>query len=78
MRVSVRLNGPMASLLGPRRELELADDARVSDLLRSLADQAGVAGTPGLAVSIGGTIVDATRPLAEGDQVAVLAPVAGG
>ena len=78
MRVSVRLNGPMASLLGPRRELELADDALVSDLLRTLADQAGVAGTPGLAVSIGGTIVDATRPLAEGDQVAVLAPVAGG
>ena len=78
MRVSVRLNGPMAALLGPRRELELADDALVGDLLRALADQAGVAGTPGLAVSIDGAIVDATRPLAEGDQVAVLAPVAGG
>lgn len=78
MRVSVRLNGPMATLLGPRRELELADGARVSDLLRTLADQAGVTGTPGLAVSIGGTIVDAARPLADGDQVAVLAPVAGG
>ena len=78
MRVSVRLNGPMATLLGPRRDLELADDALVGDLLRTLAEQAGVAGTPGLAVSIGGTIVDATRPLAEGDQVAVLSPVAGG
>ena len=78
MRVSVRLNGPMAALLGPRRDLELADGALVSDLLRTLAEQAGVAGTPGLAVSIGGTIVDAARPLAEGDQVAVLSPVAGG
>ena len=69
----------MATLLGPRRELELPDDARVGDLLRALADQAGVVGgIPGLAVSIGGTIVDGTRPLAEGDQVAVLAPVAGG
>jgi molybdopterin converting factor small subunit len=78
VRVSVRLNGPMAALLGPRRELDLADGALVSDLLRALADQAGITGAPGLAVSIGGTIVDATRPLAEGDQVAVLAPVAGG
>jgi sulfur carrier protein ThiS len=78
MRVSVRLNGPMANLLGPRRELELADGAHVSDLLRTLAELAGVTGIPGLAVSIDGTIVDATRPLAEGDQVAVLAPVAGG
>jgi sulfur carrier protein ThiS len=74
----VRLNGPMATLLGPRREIELADGARVSDLLGILADLAGVAGVPGLAVSIDGTIVEATRPLAEGDQVAVLAPVAGG
>jgi sulfur carrier protein ThiS len=78
MRVSVRLNGPMATLLGPRRELELADGARVGDLLRALTDQAGVAPAPGLAVSIDGTIVDAGRQLAEGDQVAVLAPVAGG
>ena len=78
MRVSVRLNGPMASLLGPRRELELADGARVSDLLGTLAELAGVAGVPGLAVSIDGAIVDGARPLAEGDQVAVLAPVAGG
>jgi sulfur carrier protein ThiS len=68
----------MATLLGPRRELELADGARVSDLLRTLADQADVAGIPGLAVSIDGTIVDATRPISDGDQVAVLAPVAGG
>jgi sulfur carrier protein ThiS len=78
MRVSVRLNGPMAALLGPRRELELSDGALVSDLLATLAGEAGVAGAPGLAVSIGGAIVDATRPLAEGDQVAVLSPVAGG
>ena len=78
MRVSVRLNGPMATLLGPRRQIELAEGARVSDLLRALADQAGVAGIPGLAVSIDGAIVDGARPLAEGDQVAVLAPVAGG
>jgi len=78
MRVSVRLNGPMAALLGPRRQIELADGARVSDLLGALADQAGVSGIPGLAVSIDGEIVDGARPLAEGDQVAVLAPVAGG
>lgn len=78
MRVSVRLNGPMASLLGPRRELDLAEGARVGDLLAALAAQAGVEGVPGLAVAIDGAIVDATRPLAEGDRVAVLAPVAGG
>jgi sulfur carrier protein ThiS len=68
----------MAALLGPRRELELSDGALVSDLLAALAGEAGVAGAPGLAVSIGGAIVDATRQLAEGDQVAVLSPVAGG
>lgn len=68
----------MAALLGPRRELELSDGALVSDLLAALAGEAGVTGAPGLAVSIGGAIVDATRPLAEGDQVAVLSPVAGG
>jgi sulfur carrier protein ThiS len=78
MRVSVRLNGPMAALLGPRRELELAEGARVGDLLAALADEAGVGGVPGLAVAIDGTIVDETRALGEGDRVAVLAPVAGG
>jgi sulfur carrier protein ThiS len=78
MRVSVRLNGSMAALLGPRRELELAEGARVADLLAALAREAGVAGAPGLAVAVGGAIVDAAHPLAEGDRVAVLAPVAGG
>jgi sulfur carrier protein ThiS len=78
MKVSVRLNGSMAALLGPRRDLELADGARVADLLAALADQAGTSAVPGLAVAVGGTIVDPAHPLADGDRVAVLAPVAGG
>lgn len=78
MRVSVRLNGSMATLLGPRRELDLAEGARVADLLAALADEAGAAAVPGLAVAVDGAIVDGAHPLADGDRVAVLAPVSGG
>lgn len=78
MRVSVRLNGRMAAVVGPRRELELAEGARVADLLVALADLAGGAAVPGLAVAVGGSVVDVTHVLADGDRVAVLSPVAGG
>ena len=69
MRVSVRLNGQMAAVLGPRRELELAEGARVGDVLVALAGLAGGAAAPGLAVAVDGAVVDLAHPLADGDRV---------
>lgn len=78
MRVAVRLNGPMAALLGPRQDVDLPDGALVGDLVAVLARRAGADDLPGLAVAIRGTVVDARHPLEHGDSVAVLSPVAGG
>jgi sulfur carrier protein ThiS len=78
VRVSVRLNGPLATLLGPRRDVALPDGATVADLLAALAAEAGADAVPGLAVAIAGAIVEPSHGLGDGDQVAVLAPVAGG
>ena len=80
MRVTVRLSGPLAERLGSRLAVELAPGASVSDLLAALA----LDGEPGgraadvVAVVAGGTIVPHEHALADGDQVDVLVPVAGG
>jgi len=77
MRVTVRLFAGLRELAGTgRRELELADDAAVSDVWASL----GLAGTEpeGLLYAVNREYAEAGRPLADGDEVALIPPVSGG
>jgi molybdopterin converting factor small subunit len=80
VRVTVRLSGPLAERLGNRLVVELVPGASVRDLLAALA-LAGEEGGPiadCVAVVAGGTIVPHGHALADGDEVDVLVPVAGG
>jgi molybdopterin converting factor small subunit len=78
--VTVRLSGPLAESLGARRAVGMAEGATVYDLLEAIAREAGIdprhADT--LAVVAGGSFLDRSQPLSDGDQLDVLVPVAGG
>jgi sulfur carrier protein ThiS len=74
VRVTVRLSGPLAERLGPRRAVELPDGATVGDLLDALDPTAAAS----LAVVVDGAIVPQDHALEDDDELAVLAPVAGG
>lgn len=78
--MTVRLSGPLAERLGHRRGVELERGATVRDLLDTLARDGRLAAseTESLAVVAGGTIVPRGHALAEGDELDVLVPVAGG
>ena len=80
LRVTVRLSGPLAERLGPRRRVELPQGARVRDLVDALGREAGLedGAAASLAVVRQGTIVPHGHALADGDELDVLAPVAGG
>ena len=80
LQVTVRLSGPLAERLGPRLVVELEHGASVRDLLEALARERDLGGraTDALAVVSEGTIVPHEQALADGDQLDVLAPVAGG
>ena len=78
--VAVRTSGALRERLGPRRALTLADGATVADLLAELGAGDAVADDAlrRAVVSVAGTTVDRSRPLADGDEVALILPVAGG
>ena len=79
MRVTVRLSGPLAERRGNRLVVELPPGARIDDLLAALAvDGEADASSDAVAVVAGGTIVSRQHVLADGDEVDVLVPVAGG
>ena len=79
VRVTVRLSGPLAERLGHRLAVELAPGASVSDLLGALGlGEPGGSAADSVAVVAAGTIVPHDRALADGDEVDVLVPVAGG
>jgi molybdopterin converting factor small subunit len=75
--VAVRLNGPLAERLGARRSVTLPDGATADDLVATLGAEAQL-GMPSVAVGVGGRVVGGATPLADGDEVAVLVPYAGG
>jgi sulfur-carrier protein len=78
--VVVRSTVTLRDALGPRRPVALPHGATVADLLDALAAADGaVAEALGrVVVSVAGTTVDRSRPLADGDEVALILPVAGG
>ncbi|WP_217915492.1 MoaD/ThiS family protein [Miltoncostaea marina] len=79
MRVDVRLEGPLAGRLGPRRRLRLPEGARVAELVAALAREAGPGAVVGHVALVGGRPADGARRLADGDEVAVIpAPPAAG
>jgi molybdopterin converting factor small subunit len=70
----------MAERLGSRRTVTLAAGAVVEDLVSEIAREAGFdpESTRGLAVVSAGTYVSRGRQLADGEELDVLVPVAGG
>ena len=80
IRVTVRLSGPLAERLGTRHAFELEQGASVRELLDALARDAGLeaGAAEALAVVARGTIVPHGHALADGDELDVLVPVAGG
>jgi molybdopterin converting factor small subunit len=80
MHVAVRAGGPLREALGARRSVALDDGATVEALLAALAAAPGLpgGGLERVAVSVGGTIVDRAHVLRDGDEVALVTPVAGG
>jgi molybdopterin converting factor small subunit len=81
MRIDVRL-GPGLSRLagGPRLAVDVGDGATVGDVLVRVAQErpALAAGLPSALTVVHGTQVGGERVLADGDELAVLTPVAGG
>ena len=75
--VQVRLG---ARLGAGRRTVQLDPGATVGDLLERLAPEIGLDGERlgGVAVALAGEVVGRDRRLADGDQVALVLPVAGG
>ena len=80
MTVTVRLSGTLAQRLGNRREIEVASGATVDDVVAELGRLADVdaAALRGLAVVSEGSFVRRERPVADGEELDVLVPVAGG
>ena len=81
MRIDVRLGSGLSRIAGsPRLAVDVADDATVGEVLVRVAQErpALAAGLPSALTVVHGTQVGGEQVLAEGDEVAVLTPVAGG
>jgi molybdopterin converting factor small subunit len=78
--VTVRLSGPLAQRLGSRPTVQLPAGATVATLIAEIAGLAGLAGgeARALAAVSGGAYLARDQPLADGQRVDVLVPVAGG
>ena len=80
MRLEVRLFAFLRDLAGTDRlELELPEGSTVADLLEAVRRVPGLERMPGgTAVAVEREYADPARPLRNGEEVALIAPVAGG
>jgi molybdopterin converting factor small subunit len=80
MTVTVRLSGVLAQRLGSRRAIELADAPTVEDVVAEVGRLAALDpdALRSLAVVAGGSFLRRDRPVADGEELDVLVPVAGG
>jgi molybdopterin converting factor small subunit len=81
MDVNVRLSSGLANITGSARMLvSLSEDATISDLIEQLCREYPRLAEPlesGVAV-ISGNHADRSQPLRDGQEVALLIPIAGG
>jgi len=81
LRIDVRLGSGLSRLAGsPRLAVDVDDGSTVEDVLGRVASErpALAPGLPSALTVVGGTQVGGERVLAEGEELAVLTPVAGG
>ena len=80
MRVQLLLFASYADALGPGPiALELTDGATAADAVAALRGRPGAERLPPAPmIAVNQRWADASRPLADGDEVALLPPVAGG
>ena len=80
MTVTVRLSGVLAQRLGSRRQIELTGTPTVEDVVAEVGRLAALDADAlrGLAVVAGGSFLRRDRPVADGEELDVLVPVAGG
>jgi molybdopterin converting factor small subunit len=81
MRIDVRLGSGLSQIAGgPRLAVDVEPGATVDELLARVAEErpAIAAGLPAAMAVVHGIQVGGERVLAEGDEVALLTPVAGG
>jgi molybdopterin synthase sulfur carrier subunit len=81
MRIDVRLGSGLSQLAGRARlEVEIAEGATVGDVLHRVAVERPSlgGGLPSALTVVRGSQVGGDRVLEEGDEVALLMPVAGG
>ena len=78
--MSVRLSGTLAERLGSRRAIDLEPGATVGDVVAEVGRLADLDASAlgGLAVVSDGTFVRRDRRVADGEELDVLVPVAGG
>src|SRR5690349_6014663 len=80
MTVTVRLSGVLAQRLGSRRPIELTGAPTVEDVVAEVGRLAALDADAlrGLAVVADGSFLRRDRPVADGEELDVLVPVAGG
>ncbi len=81
MKITMRYFGPAREALGIQgEEIELSDSATVGDLKSFLrAEKRGLATLlPSVRIAVGNAYVRDDHELVEGDEAAVIPPVAGG
>jgi molybdopterin converting factor small subunit len=78
MTCTVLLFASYADRLGPSLHLELPAGATVGTLLERVASLPGAIGLPRAAVAVNERYARVDQPIAPGDRVALIPPVAGG